>query len=60
MKSTLSFWNWVLIKVFKFRYYAIHSVNPHGHRLTWYVLSSSKSNFGTEGPYEVHDWTDYI
>lgn len=49
----------ILVKIFRLRFYCIHSMDQHGHKLTWYVYSYEKPNFSQKDEYMVYDWTDY-
>lgn len=49
---------WILTKIFRLRFYVIHSTSVHGHSHKWWVFSYQKPNPIKEVD-AIHDWTDY-
>lgn len=52
--------DWILVKIFRLRKFALHSVNQHGQKMTWYVYSYDGAHITRNGEIEIHDWTDYV
>lgn len=50
--------HFILTRILRLRYYAIHSVNAHGHGLKTYVYSFDKPNISSD-KVEMYDWTNF-